>query len=349
MMPTSVQRLSFYALLIFVTIAFIAILLPFYSAILWAVIFAIIFFPVHTRLDAGLRQHHNLAAVLSTLICLCLVIIPGLIALSSLVQEGGHLYQRITSGEIDLRQLVERLQGALPQFLRERIEIFDFDGTGKLGDRISSALLQGGGFFAGRALSAGQNTLQVAVTFGVMLYLLFFMFRDGPFLAATLQNAIPLSDAHTLRFTSKFTAVVRATVRGNVIIATLQGLIGGVAFLALGLEPALLWGVLMSFLSLLPAVGAALIWLPAAIYLAVSGVWFKAAILVAVGVLVIGLVDNVLRPPLVGRETKLPDYVVLISTIGGISLIGINGFVIGPLVAAMFIAAWSTFADEQGV
>lgn len=259
------------------------------------------------------------------------------------------MYQRITSGEIDLRQLVERLQGALPQFLRERIEIFDFDGTGKLGDRISSALLQGGGFFAGRALSAGQNTLQVAVTFGVMLYLLFFMFRDGPFLAATLQNAIPLSDAHTLRFTSKFTAVVRATVRGNVIIATLQGLIGGVAFLALGLEPALLWGVLMSFLSLLPAVGAALIWLPAAIYLAVSGVWFKAAILVAVGVLVIGLVDNVLRPPLVGRETKLPDYVVLISTIGGISLIGINGFVIGPLVAAMFIAAWSTFADEQGV
>jgi len=231
-------------------------------------------------------------------------------------------------------------------FLQERIKTLDLRG---LQDRISSVLVQSGGFFAGRALSFGQNTVQVIISLSLMLYLLFFMFRDGHFLAKTVRRAIPISDAHARRFTSKFTSVVRATVRGNVIIAALQGSIGGAAFWALGIEPALLWGVLMSFLSLLPAIGAALIWVPAAIYLALFGEWFKASILVAIGILVIGLVDNFLRPPLVGKETKLPDYVVLVSTIGGISLIGLNGFVIGPLVAALFIAAWEIFIAEQDV
>ncbi|NTF82938.1 AI-2E family transporter [Rhizobium rhizogenes] len=341
-----IQRLSFYLLLVLVTIAFFAIILPFYSAIFWAVVFAIIFFPVHRRLESRLPRHRNVAAALSTLMCVCLVIVPGLIVLSSLVQEGNHLYQRISNGEIDLRQVFERLQGALPLFLRESIKSLDLGG---LQDRISSVLVQSGGFFAGRALSFGQNTVQVIITLSLMLYLLFFMFRDGRFLAKTVQRAIPMSDAHVRRFVLRFTSVVRATVKGNVIIAALQGSIGGAAFWALGIEPALLWGVLMSFLSLLPAIGAALIWVPAAIYLALIGEWLKAFILVATGILVIGLVDNFLRPPLVGQETKLPDYVVLVSTIGGISLIGLNGFVIGPLVAALFIAAWEIFIAEQDV
>ena len=126
--------------------------------------------------------------------------------------------------------------------MQESIKTFDLNALNGLKDRISPALVQGGGFFAGRALSFGQNTLQVMISFGLMLYLLFFMFRDGRFLANTLRRAIPLSDAHARRFTSKFTSVVRATVRGNVIIAALQGSIGGVAFWALGIEPALLWG-----------------------------------------------------------------------------------------------------------
>ena len=127
----------------------------------------------------------------------------------------------------------------------------------------------------------------------------------------------------------------------------IQGTIGGVAFWALGVEAALLWGVTMTFLSMLPAIGAALVWAPAAIWLVLTGSWLKAAILVLIGIFVIGLIDNLLRPPLVGKGTRLPDYVVLISTVGGISLFGINGFVIGPLIAALFIAAWSIFAEQQ--
>jgi len=122
---------------------------------------------------------------------------------------------------------------------------------------------------------------------------------------------------------------------------------GGLAFWLLGIQGALLWGTLMTFLSLLPAVGAALVWVPAAAYLILTGATVKGVSLIVVGVLVIGLIDNLLRPVLVGRDTRMPDYVVLVSTLGGISLFGINGFVIGPLIAALFMAAWTLFRDEQ--
>ena len=207
--------------------------------------------------------------------------------------------------------------------------------------------MQAGQSVAGGVLSLGQNTLHFFISMGLMLYLLFFLFRDGVALGRMIRNSTPLSDSYTRQFVDRFAAVVRATVKGNIIIAVIQGTIGGVAFWALGIEAALLWGVIMTFLSLLPAVGAVLVWAPAATYLFLAGAWLKGVILVFVGVLVIGLIDNLLRPPLVGKGTRLPDYVVLISTVGGISLFGISGFVIGPLIAALFISAWSLFSQQQ--
>ncbi len=342
-----VQRVSFYILLVLVTLAFIAVLLPFYSAVFWAVVFAIVFFPLYARLEAMLGGRRNIAAILSVAICLCLVILPGFAILSSLIQEGTSLYQRIASGEIDLNRMANEVIGVLPLFMQERIQALETGGLADLRERFSSSLMQGGSFFAGRALNFGQSTVEFFIAFGLMLYLLFFLFRDGRALATRIRNALPLSDEHTSQFMAKFASVVRATVRGNIIIALVQGAIGGVTFWFLGVQPALLWGVLMVMLSLVPAVGAALIWVPTAIYLAVTGAVAKAAVIVLVGIFVIGLVDNLLRPPLVGKETKLPDYVVLISTVGGISLLGVNGFVIGPLVAALFIAAWSLFEKER--
>jgi len=176
---------------------------------------------------------------------------------------------------------------------------------------------------------------------------LFFMFRDGPRVARIIRKASPLSAHHTDHILGKFSDVVKATVKGNVIIALLQGTIGGVTFWLLDIEAALLWGVVMAVLSLLPAVGAFLVWLPAAIILVLTGAYLKAAILVVVGVFIIGLIDNLLRPPLVGAGTRLPDYLVLVSTLGGLSLFGLNGFVIGPLIAALFVAVWSLFTDDQ--
>jgi predicted PurR-regulated permease PerM len=143
---------------------------------------------------------------------------------------------------------------------------------------------------------------------------------------------------------SKFTTVIRATVKGNVAVAAIQGALGGLIFYFLGIQGALLWGFMMAFLSLIPAVGAGLIWIPVAVYFLFTGAVWQGAVLIAFGVFVIGLVDNLLRPVLVGRDTKMPDYVVLISTLGGLVLFGLNGFVIGPVIAALFMSAWDLFA-----
>ena len=164
--------------------------------------------------------------------------------------------------------------------------------------------------------------------------------RDGDALARAARHALPL-DANSKRVLfAQFTTVIRATVKGNLLVAAVQGALGGLAFWVLGVSGALLWAVLMAFLSLLPAIGAALVWLPVAIYFLVTGALWQGLALAAWGVLVIGLIDNLLRPILVGKDTRMPDYVVMITTLGGMAVFGINGFVLGPLVAAMFIAVW---------
>jgi predicted PurR-regulated permease PerM len=161
-----------------------------------------------------------------------------------------------------------------------------------------------------------------------------------------LVKALPLGDERERKLFTKFAEVTRATVKGNIVVAIVQGTLGGIIFALLGIPGALLWGVVMAFLSLIPAVGASLVWLPVSIYLYATGSWIAATILVGYGAIVIGLADNVLRPILVGRDTKLPDYLVLFSTLGGMSLFGITGFVLGPLIAALFLVFWNIFMTE---
>lgn len=136
-------------------------------------------------------------------------------------------------------------------------------------------------------------------------------------------------------------------MKGDLLVALLQGALGGLIFWFLGTTASLLLGVLMAFLSLLPAIGAGLVWAPVAIYLLATGSVWQGVVLIAYGALVIGLVDNFLRPILVGKDTKMPDYVVLISTLGGIEAFGLYGFVIGPVIAAMFIAVWDIFSASR--
>ena len=152
---------------------------------------------------------------------------------------------------------------------------------------------------------------------------------------------------HKQALARKFATVIRATVKGNIVIALIQGTLGGLALWALDVRGALVWAVLMAFLSLLPAVGAGLIWGPVAVYLLITGSVIQGAGLIAFGVLVIGMVDNLLRPILVGKDTRMPDYVVLLSTLGGLAVFGINGFIIGPVIAAMFIAVWDIYVRER--
>jgi predicted PurR-regulated permease PerM len=184
---------------------------------------------------------------------------------------------------------------------------------------------------------------------GVTLYLAYFLLRDGDRLALQLGSRIPLLLEHKIALSEKFAAVIRATIKGSLIVAMVQGLIGGCVFWILGVEAALLGGVAMGFFSLLPAIGTGLIWVPVAVYLLATGALWQGLVLIFCGLFVIGMVDNVLRPILVGKETRMPDYVVLISTLGGLSLFGINGFVLGPVIGALFMATWDIFGRANAV
>jgi predicted PurR-regulated permease PerM len=161
----------------------------------------------------------------------------------------------------------------------------------------------------------------------------------------SLRRAIPLAPEHKKELLQKFSTVIRATVKGNLLVAMLQGALGGLAFWFLGVSGALLWAVLMAFLSLLPAIGAGLVWLPVAFYFLVTGALWQGVALIAYGLLVVGLIDNLLRPILVGKDTGMPDYIVMITTVGGMAVFGINGFVLGPAIAAMFIAVWHIYGS----
>lgn len=338
---------TFLVLLVIVSLAFGWILLPFYGAVFWGIVLAILFAPLYRKLAHWLHGKHNLAAVLTLGVIVLIVILPLALISSSLVREGAGVFRRIQSGEINFGRYFEQILAVLPGWVTQLLHQSGLDDFGALQQRIVQAVTQASQLIATRALDIGQNTLDFVVSFFITLYLAFFLLRDGSWLSRRIWEAIPLDPDSKRRLFSKFATVVRATVKGNILVAIAQGALGGIAFWFLGIHGALLWAVLMAFLSLLPAIGAALVWGPVAIYLLVTGELWSGVGLIAWGTLVIGLVDNVLRPVLVGKDIKMPDYLVLISTLGGLAIFGLNGFVIGPLVAAMFLAAWGIFTQAR--
>ena len=343
MKNSSLYFRSFLVMLTFVTIGFIWILLPYYAALFWATVLALIFQPVQRRLLLKYRGRSNLAAATTLLLVLLMVIIPLITISAALIQEIASAYKRISSGEFNIGVYFTDVMLAMPPSVHSALNYLGIGDMNSIQERITQGAMAGGRFVATQAVALGQNTAQWLIGLGVMLYVLFFLLRDGAELARYCKQLIPLSEEHKQHLIRKFTTVVRATVKGNIVVAITQGSLGGLMFWFLGIQGALLWGVVMTLLSLLPAVGAALIWGPVAVYFLVSGAYVQGIILSLFGVLVIGLIDNILRPILVGKDTKLPDWMILVSTLGGLSVFGLNGFVLGPLAAALFMSAWDLF------
>lgn len=257
------------------------------------------------------------------------------------------LYQRIESGQLDIAGYIERGKDMLPPFAQRWLDNLGMGNLDGLRAKITEWATQGSQFLATQAFSFGQGTFEFLVSFGIMLYLLFFFLREGAELARKVRQAVPLPEQQKRRLQLKFSRVVRATVKGNLLVAITQGALGGLIFWVLGIPSVVVWAVLMAFLSLLPAVGAGIVWAPVAAYFLLTGAIWQGVVLTAFGVLVIGLVDNLLRPILVGKDTRMPDYLILISTLGGLAVFGLNGFVIGPLVAALFVSSWTIFTETK--
>lgn len=342
------QRKTFLFLLLAVSIAFVAVIWPFAGTVLWAVVLAILFAPLYRKLLKRTRGGRNQAALATLLVIVLGVLLPVAFIATALVQEASQVYADVQARRIDPGAWLQQVLQAMPNWLHNLMNRL---GVGDLA-AVQQKLATGAGdvsrFLATRAVSIGQNTFEFLVAIALMLYMLYFLLRDGDEVARSVEHALPLAPRQKTYLIETFATVIRATVKGNVVVAIVQGAIGGLTLAFLGIQASLLWGVLMAFLSLLPAVGAAVVWVPIAVWLLVTGAVWKGVVLIVVGVMVIGLVDNILRPILVGKDTRMPDYLVLLSTLGGIALFGISGFVIGPVIAALFLAVWKLQSSPQG-
>jgi predicted PurR-regulated permease PerM len=348
--PLKNPELEFKSLLVLVlaaTVLFALIIWPFFGAVCWAVFIALVFWPMHRRFLKGSHGRRNMAALASLTVIVLIVILPFTLLAASITQEASVLVQKLRSGEIQIAAFFQSIVQALPEWARNALQRFGVGDLALLQQKILAALSNSGQMLTSRVLGIGQVTLDFVVGFFVMLYVLFFLFRDGEKLSRDIARSIPLQPQHTERLLTQFATVVRATVKGNIVVALIQGALGGLAFFVLGLPGAVLWGAVMALLSLLPAVGAVLVWAPVAGYFFFSGDPVRGAGLTIWGAVVIGLVDNLLRPILVGKDTRMPDYLVLVATLGGIVVFGLNGFVIGPVIAAVFLISWEMLASAR--
>ncbi|MEK8032518.1 AI-2E family transporter [Ideonella sp. DXS29W] len=334
-------------LVIVATIGLMAVLLPLYGALMWAGIVALVFRPVQRALSHRWGGRRGLAAAATLSGVGLVVVLPLLAMVVSLAREGAQLAQSVQSGQIDVLAMMQRTFNALPSPLADLLEHFGIGNVEDLQQRVEASAGRVAQFFAGHVATVGQSTLSFVVDLFVGAYVAFFLLRDGDALSARWWAAMPLAEADKRELRRSVATVVRATVKGNLVVALVQGALGGLALMALGMPAALLAGAVMAVLSLLPAVGAALVWLPIALYLLATGATWQGLALIAFGTLVIGLIDNLLRPILVGRDTRLPDWVVLVTTLGGIAWIGVNGFVIGPLLATICLAAWELYTRRR--
>jgi predicted PurR-regulated permease PerM len=235
MNSSELQQKAFLLLLVIVSLAFIWILLPFYCAVFWGSVLAIIFAPFYRRLLAMMNQRENLAALTTLLLCLIIVILPFTFIATALAQEGLMVYQRIRSGELNFGAYFQQIIAALPPWMGSFLDSVGLTNTSELKDILSNGALQGSQLVAAQALNIGQNTFEFLISFGIMLYLLFFLLRDGAVLSTRIKQAIPLSMEHKRHLLGKFTTVVRATVKGNIAVAAMQGTLGGLIFSFLGI------------------------------------------------------------------------------------------------------------------
>ncbi|SIN69739.1 Predicted PurR-regulated permease PerM [Parasphingorhabdus marina DSM 22363] len=330
-----------------VTAAFAWLIEPFFGAIIWAVVITVLFLPVFDWLVRILKGRTSSAALLTLLLIISLVIVPAIILGFVLLREASDIYVRIQSGEIDFRDVFAAFEGTLPLWVQDRMESYGIGNFAAVREKIEAFIASSFESVIGQLINIGQSAFSFFLALGVMLYLTFYLLRDGRTLVSHVERAIPMQRHQRDILFGKFVTVIQATIKGSIIVAILQGTIGGVIFWMLDIRGALLWGVSMGILSLLPAIGTGLVWVPVAIYLIVTGAVWQGVVLVFCGLFIIGMVDNILRPILVGRDTRIPDYVILISTFGGLQLLGFNGIVIGPLLAALFLALWDIFAQTR--
>lgn len=310
---------------------------PFLAALVWALTIAVLAMPLHRRIAQRIKSP-GLAAGLSVAVLAICVLLPlaflGHRLVGALVSGFASLQEYLASN--DLQQTI----GSFPPLVWVNSVIDPQNLTAVFGD-VGKWLTNLAGSVMRESLA---NVLVLLLTF----YFLFYFFRDRDEVLATAKQLSPLTDKETDHLFTRVSDAIHGVIFGTVVVAIVQGTFGGLIFWALGLPNPLFWGMMMALLAIIPVLGAFVIWIPAAIYLAFGGAWIKAAVLVVYGTVVIGGIDNILHPVLAGSRVRLHTVIVFIAIVGGLMLFGASGLILGPVIATATIGLLEIWRARAG-
>jgi predicted PurR-regulated permease PerM len=336
---TTFQKASFLIYLLGVSAAFLFMLRNFLMPLFLAAVFTGLSYPIYTWLLAKVKK--KVFAALITLISLLLVLVLPLIAVIAVAyQEAVGLFS-----SFDLNNWRGRLEGLLQSLRVHFPGLLDKLNVQNVSNMAFSGLQNSAQFILKHSADISLSLADNVLTFFLMLFIMFYFYIDGPHILNRLIKWSPLKDEYERILIEKFVSVSKGTLKGFLAIGVIQGIIGALLFWAVGLHSPIFLGVLMVFGSLVPAVGTAIVWGPVALTFLAQGHWGIAIIVVAVGGVVISSVDNVVRPKVVGKDIKMHDLLVLLSTIGGIGMFGLAGFIIGPVLASLFLSIWNIYEE----
>lgn len=324
------------------TILFFAMIWGFVQALLLAAVFSGILYPLYTRLKKALKGHSTPASLLTLLIALLVIVIPMLFLLGMIAEQAVEITTKVEPWVE--QQMSEAADGdkPLPDWVpyADKLEPYHEEISAKLGQFAESAAV-----FLGSSLArVTQGTMSFFLSLFVMLYAMFFFLLTGPQLIRTIMGYLPLSHEDREKMLQVGLSVSRATIKGTLIIGIIQGALGGIGFAVAGIGSAVFWGAVMAVLSVIPGIGSALVWAPGVVYLLMSGQVLAGVLLAAWCIGVVGTIDNVLRPTLVGRDTEMPDLLIFLATLGGLSMFGASGLVLGPVLAALFMTVLAIYS-----
>ncbi|HBB18548.1 MAG: hypothetical protein A3J94_12945 [Syntrophus sp. RIFOXYC2_FULL_54_9] len=339
--PIRNSNILFFIVLGVVTLLFLYLIKPFFFPIFWALVIAGIFQPLYRWINRRLHRP-NLSMTIIFLFIALILLLPLGTAGKLVFTESVQIYETLKPGTRNIDQNFQRIISVIADNpLADSLHI----DKGFLSEKAAEIVRSIANYIFVNLKELTQNTLGLLVMMAIMFYTLFFFIRDGDkFFQSAIRN-FPLGMGRERLLYERFVLTVRATLRVTLIIGGIQGVLGGILFLITDIEGALIWGLLMILMAVVPVVGCSIIWAPAGILMLINGYIWEGVLILGVGVFVISMIDNVLRPILIGKDVAMHPLLIFLSTLGGIGLFGFSGFVIGPIITSLLLAVWDMYGE----
>lgn len=331
-----VQSIFFFSLIIGLSIGILYLIRPFFYPIFWAAVLAITFYPMYTWFGKHFKSG-SLCSSFTILAVLVLIFLPMTLISVLIVNESVSLYQSVSVEELQIA-----LEKAGSWLEGTPMEPYVETARQQWPQHLANATKTASTVIFNSVKNITQNSLRFLVMFFVMMYTLFYFFRDGKRILKRIMHLSPLGDKYEAMLYERFTSTTRATLKSTIIVGSMQGILSGLLFWITGIQGAFIWGVIMVIIAIIPAIGTSVVLGPAAIIMLIVGNFWQGVVLL-VGAFIISMLDNLIRPPLIGKDIQMHPLIAFFATLGGILVFGISGFVIGPIIAALYISIMSIY------